>query len=155
DGANWLVVEIPVGRESQQSTSKGASLREAQKGFDHGPGVSAGHRQVYRRSNGYHFESGKTYHLELAFVDRRVTLAVDGRLPFEPLDLPEVEQRADIIRPIQMGARGVNGVVSNLRLFRDVHYTRAGKNAVHGVVTLGAHEYFVLGDNSPNSDGSR
>jgi signal peptidase I len=45
--------------------------------------------------------------------------------------------------------------VRNFRLFRDIHYTQAGRHAVRAPVHLGAGEYFVLGDNSPNSDDNR
>jgi type IV secretory pathway protease TraF len=42
------------------------------------------------------------------------------------------------------------------RLYRDVHYGQQGKNAVRGnSVRLGVDQYFVLGDNSPNSSDSR
>src|SRR5262249_57817080 len=96
----------------------------------------------------------------LAFADRRVTLAVDGVCPFPPVDLPEANQRAAVIRPVRVGARGVPAVLRNFRLSRDIHYTQgpagAARNGVRGeVVPLGADQYFVLGDNSPHSEDSR
>ena len=36
-----------------------------------------------------------------------------------------------------------------------MHYTAAGRHAAQAPVRLGAGQYFVLGDNSPNSDDSR
>jgi hypothetical protein len=47
-------------------------------------------------------------------------------------------------------------VFRNFRLYRDVHYTQAGRNGVNGkAVRLGPEQYFVLGDNSTSSDDSR
>ncbi|HJT77140.1 MAG TPA: S26 family signal peptidase, partial [Gemmataceae bacterium] len=98
---------------------------------------------------------GKTYHVELAFVDRRLTLAVDGACPFAPVDRPAVANRAGVVRPVRLGARGVDVRFHNFRLFRDIHYTETGRHGVAAPVRLGAGEYFVLGDNSPNSDDNR
>jgi signal peptidase I len=101
-------------------------------------------------------QPGRTYHLEMAFVDRRVTLAVDGGCPLPAVDLAPARGRLGVERPVLLGARGVKGVVRNFRLFRDVHYTQAGRNGVGGkAVHLGPGQYFVLGDNSPGSDDSR
>jgi signal peptidase I len=44
--------------------------------------------------------------------------------------------------------------VRNLRLDRDLHYTNAGRMGT-GQCRLGPSEYFVLGDNSGNSEDSR
>jgi signal peptidase I len=46
--------------------------------------------------------------------------------------------------------------VNRFRLYRDVHYGQQGKNAVQGKsVRLGVDQFFLLGDNSPNSSDSR
>ena len=58
-------------------------------------------------------------------------------------------------RPVRLGARGADVRVHHFRLFRDVHYTAAGRHGVRAPVRLGAGEYFVLGDNSPSSEDSR
>lgn len=100
-------------------------------------------------------KTGSRYRIELAFVDRRVSLAVDGRLLLE-LDLPETPSRAAVDRPFQAHADGVLAKLHRFRLYRDVHYRQDGRNAVRGQsVRLGADQYFVLGDNSPSSDDSR
>jgi signal peptidase I len=150
DGSNWITAELPIGRTSRAK----AILREVRKGFDD-DGKDSPALPIYRKVADGHLDAGRTYHIELAFVDRRITLAVDGRLPFEPLDLPAAEGHRPIVRPVQLGAMGINAVVSNFRLFRDIYYTAAGSNGVRSVVSLGPDEYFVLGDNSPNSDDSR
>jgi signal peptidase I len=72
--------------------------------------------------------------LEASVFDRRVTVAVNGRLLFDPVDL---------------------------RIYRDIYYTSAmpstprHPHAVREAVRLGEDEYFVLGDNSPVSNDSR
>ncbi len=100
---------------------------------------------------------GKTYRVEFAFVDRRASLAIDGKELVAPLDLPfdppGRERRGGMSRPLQLGVRGATVVVRNLRLFRDIHYLSAGK-AGEGW-QLGPDEYFFLGDNTSNSHDSR
>jgi signal peptidase I len=60
------------------------------------------------------------------------------------------------VRPVIMAAKGVKANLTNIRLWRDVHYTQDGKQGVGGaVVRLGPDQYFVLGDNSPRSEDSR
>jgi signal peptidase I len=157
DGHDDLRVEFPVG-----SLKEGTRLRQVP------PKPAASPKHVTRRASdepggetllqdapAFGLAPGKTYHVELAFVDRRLTLTVDGRRPFEPVDQEAVAERAEVARPVRLGARGVDVRVHNFRLFRDVHYTAAGRHGVGAPVRLGAREYFVLGDNSPNSDDGR
>ena len=56
---------------------------------------------------------------------------------------------------MQFGARGCRVVVRNLKLYQDIHYTPGGRNATASPCRLGADEYFMLGDNSGNSQDSR
>ncbi len=149
DGRDRVLAELPVGRGGA------ARLRDGQTGFDGRGRRRPGKPRVYGTAPGFGLEPGRVYHVELALVDRRATLAVDGALPLPAVDLPAAPERAAVVRPVRLGARGVHAVVSNFRLWRDIHYTPAGENAVRDVVSLGAGEYFVLGDNSPNSDDSR
>jgi signal peptidase I len=142
DGADAVHVEIPVGRRPNalvvlNHDGKGAQLTV--------PGVS--------------LPVGRTSRVEFSFVDRRVILAVDGRVIGTPIDLPFAAKRAEVRRPLQVGARGCRLVLRELKLFRDVYYTQFGENGTqppHGSpVTLAQGEYFVLGDNSGNSQDSR
>lgn len=139
DGQEEVVVELPVG-----ASKDGARLVSGDT-----------QRTVYRTAPGLALVPGRACHVELAFVDRRVTLAIDGVSPFNPVDRPSVGRRPPVERPMRFGARGVEVTFDNVRLFRDVHYTEAGYHALRQPVRLGAAQYFVLGDNSPNSDDSR
>jgi signal peptidase I len=72
-----------------------------------------------------------TYRLRFADVDERLTVWVDGRLPFDdgvvyqpaPKLVPTAEN--DLERPASVGARGAAVAVSKLKLFRDTYYTTA------------------------------
>jgi signal peptidase I len=72
-----------------------------------------------------------------------------------PADLPAEAKRGEVRRPFQLGARGCKLVVARVQLFRDIHYTNAGRHATRAPARLGADEYFALGDNSGNSQDSR
>lgn len=103
------------------------------------PGLSAGSRQK----------------LEFAFIDRRVTLAIDGDV-WLTADLPEPAARVGVEEPFQVHADGVSATLHGFKLYRDIHYGQQGNNAVRGkAVRLGGNQYFMLGDNSPSSEDSR
>jgi signal peptidase I len=152
DGRDDLVAELPVGRSRE-----GVRLRDADPigGRRAGGSLAPAERQTYRTAPGFTLAAGKSYHVELAFVDRRLTLTVDGVSPFPPVDRRVVPERSGVTSPVRLGARGVDVTIRNFLLFRDIQYTAAGRHAVRAPVRLGAGEYFVLGDNSPNSDDSR
>jgi signal peptidase I len=97
---------------------------------------------------------GKTYRIEMAFVDRRVSVAVDGHEYFA-FDLPPAERRNDLTSPFRLGAEGANIAFRHIRLFRDVYYRAGDRHAGPEPYQLGSDEYFFLGDNSANSDDSR
>ena len=100
--------------------------------------------------------AGKRYHIEIALVDRRLTLRVDGQDAFAPLDLPDAKERGSVIRPLRLTAAGVLARLYRVRLYKDVHYSQVGRNAVHGrAVRLAMDDAFLLGDNSTNSEDSR
>jgi signal peptidase I len=70
-----------------------------------------------------------TYRLRFANVDERLTVWVDGRLPFsdgvtyEPPD--ELGPRKNDLEPASIGARGAAVKVHQLKLWRDTYYTQA------------------------------
>ena len=91
----------------------------------------------------------------MAFVDRRVSFAIDGSQPFPAYDLDPVKGRADVISPLAFGTQGISVVIRDLKIYRDIYYRPSGRNAVSEPLHLGSDEYFMLGDNSANSDDSR
>jgi signal peptidase I len=99
--------------------------------------------------------AGRSHHLEFALVDRRVMLAIDGKEAFLPVDLPVARNRTGVSRPVWLGAKGTSVVIRNFRLYRDVYYTPSGRNGIYEPWRLGPNEYFMLGDNSANSEDSR
>jgi signal peptidase I len=138
DGSDAVTAEITAG---PRDTGRAQLTREKHGGIGSTRGVS--------------LKPGRTYRLEFAFVDRRVLLALDGRLVLPAADLEPAENRREVKRPLQLGARGCRVVLRDLKLWRDVHYTQYGEHGVRHAVWLGPGEYFVLGDNSGNSQDSR
>jgi signal peptidase I len=140
DGGDTVIAEIPVGGPATDRRPLVART----------PGAASASTLAVP------LQPGVTHHLEMAFVDRRLSLAMDRSCPLPPVDLPARGRRPGVDRPVTLGVRGAKVAVRNFRLYRDVHYTQAGRNAVGGkAVHLAAAEYFVLGDNSSCSDDSR
>jgi signal peptidase I len=103
-----------------------------------------------------------TVTLEAYAFDRRLLVAIDGRLLFDPVDydglltawLPDES-------PIALAIRGGEATLGEFCIYRDIYYTGTLANtprlpnATMTSVELGADDYFVLGDNSPVSNDSR
>jgi signal peptidase I len=142
DGHDWVEVLLPVGRgRAVEAFAWPIDAPEQTRKLAEAETMALRARQSYR--------------IEMSFVDRRVSLAVDGRLCLSA-DLPEVGKRRAVERPLQVLADGVHARLRRFRLYRDIHYGQQGSNGVHGKsVRLGTDQYFMLGDNSPNSEDSR
>jgi signal peptidase I len=100
--------------------------------------------------------------LEATVFDRRVQVAIDGRLLFDPYDFDDpVMPGLASESPLSVGVRGGALEVTDLRIYRDIYYTSSLASTPrysHGMSTpikLGSDDYFVLGDNSPVSNDSR
>jgi signal peptidase I len=144
DGSERIVAEVRVGESPDLTRLCGTAVTAV-----------APCETVYRTAPGLSLNPGKMHHVELAFVDRRASFTVDGELAFAPVDRPPVEKRPPVDQPVRVGVRGVEVLIDNVRIFRDIHYTGTGSHGSHAPVRLGAGQYFMLGDNSPNSDDSR
>lgn len=99
--------------------------------------------------------------VEASVVDRRLLIAIDGRLAFEPIDLETAVRSTPRSGRLAVGVVSGSASIRHLRVYRDVYYTpqlagsmRPG-HAVEAPYVLGSGEYFMLGDNSPVSNDSR
>jgi signal peptidase I len=91
--------------------------------------------------------------IEMSLFDRQLLVAVNGHRVFKPALLdPLPKETPAPRRPVRFGAAGLNAIVGNLRLYRDIYYTEKGRGPKWPVPE---GEYFVLGDNSPISADSR
>lgn len=87
--------------------------------------------------------------------DRQVLLALDGELICDPIPYERnSEPERPLRRPVRFGVRGAAVGVEQLALYRDVYYT-PHPDEERLSYSLGAGEYFVLGDNSSVSIDSR
>ncbi len=143
DGQDWVEVHLPIGsgRVAEAFTWAMNTPGQVHK-------IAETKKPMVLRTN-------KRYHVEFAFVDRRLSLAIEGQ-PWLSADLPEPAGRSGVSRPFQVHANDVEVRLESFRLFRDVHYSQHGRHAVQGKsVRLGKDQYFMLGDNSANSEDSR
>jgi signal peptidase I len=146
-GANWasdLIVECDVTLDK----AEGEVLLEVSKGVDRFQArwdLASGVCTLYRltRNQEEKLDSkptavnkpGGTYRLRLANVDERLTVWVDGSLPFGdgvPYTAPAPARRGpreanDLERPASIGARGAAVAVRKIKLWRDTYYTTGGK----------------------------
>lgn len=101
--------------------------------------------------------------LDVSVFDRRLTVALDDELLFDPIDLEGLSTTVlgPFASPLALGVVGGVLEVEGVRIFRDVYYTSApvtGLKRPFGVdqpYRLEKDEFFVLGDNSPVSNDSR
>jgi signal peptidase I len=114
---------------------------------------------VLRASTG---NSPRFTRLEATVFDRRLMIALDGSLLFEPHDFEaDPDGGRTTTGRLALGLVGGTGTVRGLKVFRDVFYTPAlagsmrSKGSEGAQWRLGSGEYFVLGDNSPVSNDSR
>ncbi len=101
--------------------------------------------------------------IEFAHVDGRTYLRVNGRelLASDQEPEPARLRKNPPERPvtIEVAAHGLQLELHGLRIDRDVHYTSTPPHAKRAFpghpFRLGPDEYFMLGDNSPDSHDSR
>jgi len=99
------------------------------------------------------------HRVELRKVDFLLEATVDGKV-LGPVDLwpGRVEELRSAHSGVLLGAAGLEARARRLRIERDIYYTgsvRGSDRPGRAEVRLGPGEYFVLGDNSPDSRDSR
>jgi len=100
------------------------------------------------------------YEIQFTTFDRQVLVMINGMEMFEPWSMPFLNPDQPYPRlPIRMGGRGGEMKISNLRVYRDLHYrSNVPEPVLHAAskpYKLGDDEFFVLGDNSMVSWDSR
>jgi signal peptidase I len=145
DGHDWVEVLLPAGQANVVEAFSWPATRREKESM----------RKVAESERKVALQPGHRHQVEMGFVDRRLTLVLNGETILEA-DLSEARKRGGVACPFQVQAEGVQTALHSFRLCRDVHYGQQGTNAVRGKsVRLGVDQYFVLGDNSPNSHDSR
>lgn len=127
-----------------------------------GRGLSLEERARTAPLVGSSLENPRYHRLEAALADRRLMVAIDGRLLFTPIDFDDpIGSGPRSPSPIGVGVDEGAARLRNIKIFRDVYYTNSiatGPTRPHAVdrpFELSEGEYFVLGDNSPVSNDSR
>jgi hypothetical protein len=102
-------------------------------------------------------EPNRKYRIEFSNVDKILTLKLDGSVVFShtfDVDVSTVD-RHTFSSKLKIGGMDTESIFKNISLFRDIYYADSGQWGTEEPVTLGEKEYFVLGDNSRNSNDSR
>jgi signal peptidase I len=194
-GVNWasdLILEC----DATLDRAEGELILEVSKGVDRFQArwdLASGVCTLYRVTGGKEekldskptavHKQGGTYRLRLANVDERLTVWVDGSLPFGDgvaYAAPSQHgprEKNDLERPAGIGTRGAAVSVRKLKLWRDTYYT-TGKSGGpssadetfnpqdsatwHGLKDPPVATFYVqpghflcLGDNSPESSDGR
>ncbi len=111
--------------------------------------------EIVREQNNSPLELNHTYHCEIFFFDRRFMVFLNGKEIVRPLDLPPKPNRHPVSRPLRFGVLGTAVSVHHLTMFRDIHYRSLGNNGTNFPFFIPDKQYFMLGDNSSNSEDSR
>lgn len=155
--ADAVIVTLPIDGRSRPEVRRNGAPIEVQ---DVRGGIASSPASAPRR-----------YHLEVGVVDRRLLVAIDGRLAFDPIEFDAPRGgTGPFASPVSIGVQNGGVQVSDLKIYRDVHYTSALANTpgrpagvdepwrpagLDEPYPLKRDEFFVLGDNSPVSNDSR
>jgi hypothetical protein len=92
--------------------------------------------------------------LDWVLADQRVLLALDGQVMADYAYEPTNQDARAFVKSMALAAEEGELDVDHLQILRDIYYT-AGPTEAGSEYRLGPDEYFLLGDDSPNSRDSR
>jgi len=107
----------------------------------------------------FHLKTGQKHKVEFSNVDHIVSFSVNNKRIFEykyNSELVPIPREFGTCR-VRFGGVHVRAIYENIEIFHDVYYTNLSGNT-YGTsqpIRLGEKDYFVLGDNSRNSNDSR
>jgi len=106
-----------------------------------------------------HIQTGQKHKIALSNVDGIVSLSIDNKkiFVFDNDDGKVTEVRPFDTSRVRFGGTHVNATFENIEIFHDIYYTNlsAGTWGTTQPIQLGEKDYFMLGDNSRNSNDSR
>jgi len=106
-----------------------------------------------------HLQTGQKNRIAFSHVDNIISLSIDGKktFVFDNDDGKPPEERPFDTSIIRLGGSQVHATFENIEIFHDIFYTHlsAGTWGTTQPVQLGEKDYFMLGDNSRNSNDSR
>jgi signal peptidase I len=106
-----------------------------------------------------HLQTGQRHTIEFSNVDRVVSLSIDSNkvFVFDYDDGAIPDPHPFDTAKIRFGGMQANATFENIKIFHDIYYTNlsAGTWGTTKPVQLGEKDYFMLGDNSRNSNDSR
>lgn len=92
--------------------------------------------------------------IDVSLFDQQIIVALNGEPVHQAHTYSVFKDRSPLRRPVRIGMANVSGEISELVLYRDIHYTPKGDKDRQQWL-LNNDEFFVLGDNSPVSLDSR
>jgi len=107
----------------------------------------------------FRLQTSQQHKIEFSNADRMVCLSINGNKVFSFDDddgvIPDL--RSSDTSKIRFGGTRVHATFGNINIFHDIYYTSlsAGSWGTTKPVQLGEKDYFMLGDNSRNSNDSR
>jgi signal peptidase I len=142
DGSNRVFFELP-------GPAAPAEARPAIRLEQRSPlGSRVGEAQRFEASNAWRLPTGRRRSWRVENIDDRARLWIDGEL-LASAELPPQEEADSRVR---IASRGAGVDLSELMLWRDIHYLTGEKHAEYQIPP---GQYLVLGDNTQDSSDSR
>jgi signal peptidase I len=154
-------IETAVARGMSRARERWTVRLPRDEGGFGSPVLLRGGREVkVEERQPYHLPDGEQRRLQVCHVDHTVIARVGGeqvlRYPYDGVPDFDSYTAAEQKAGVGIGCSGGRVVLADPAVFTDVYYTNHPNDyAVGAPVSLGADEFFVLGDNSANSNDSR